>query len=587
MIDGQLIDEIRQQVDIVDVIGSYVALVKKGQGYFAVCPFHDDSHPSMSVSPQKQIYKCFVCNNGGNVFVFVQNYLKISFIEAVIEVAKFTNIDMSTYQYKKHTPVVKESSVVLYQMYDNASKIYSHYLHTESGATAKQYTNKRQLNDDIIHHFGIGYALKTNTLLQPFQKKEYALMDMYRSGLIVEAQQNPHDRYYNRLMFPLHDHDGRVVGFSGRLLEDREGESKYINSSESEIFTKGSILYNYHRVKNSVKQSGFVYICEGFMDVIGMYKANVENVVSIMGTALTKEHCNALLRLSKKVVLCLDGDKAGKVATIKSGLILKEHGFLVEVVALPDGKDPDDIVSTQGVDELLAILDKKVQFDAFWLECLYDDTRVENYSSVKEYIQKAGQIISSMHDEFDKTYYIDLVAKRANVDISIVQNSIVSNVSNIEEPIINIDYQKTTNLVNKYVQAERNLLHYMFLDRNVATRYVKDVGFMFNDLYKVIASYVVAYYKNNMIMEIADFISGIQDEKLIQNIVLISELVLPPLTYDIENKSAIDDYIELIKQKTIELEIHDLSTQMMEVSDTNKQADLLKKIIELKEKRTL
>lgn len=584
--DNDLINQIRQQVDIVDVISGYIPLVKKGQGYFAVCPFHDDSHPSMSVSPQKQIYKCFVCNNGGNVFSFVQDYLKISFIEAVLEVAKHTNIDVSNYVYEKKVPVVKESSVVLYQMYENASKIYAHYLHTKQGIQAKEYTKSRNLTDEIIEKFGIGYSLKTNTLYDAFVKKEYPVMDMYRSGLIVESTK-PHDRYYNRLMFPLHDHNGRVVGFSGRLLEDKDGESKYINSSESEIFTKGSILYNYHRVLPISKTTDFTYICEGFMDVVGMYKAGIENVVAIMGTALTKEHCFSLLKLNKKVVLCLDGDRAGKVATIKSAQVLLQHGLNVEVVTLPSGNDPDDIVTKHGVDELKAILDKKVTFESFHLDFLYEDTRMENYSSKKEYIEKSTKIISSMKDDYDKSYYANIVATRSGLELNLITNMIANTVINVASPQVVVDFKKSHDLVNKYVQAERNLLYYMLLDKEVSNYYYGELGYMFDDIYKVIASYVIAYYRNNMVLEVADFISGIHDEQLVQNIVTISELNLPPLSKVESDRTVIHDYVDLIKSRSNETEINDLTTELKEINDPNKKAEILERIIELKGKRLL
>ena len=291
------INEIRQSVDIVDVIGEYLSLQKKGRNYVALCPFHDDKNPSMSISPDKQIFMCFVCGTGGNVFTFLQKYLKISYIEAVKKVAEMGHIDLSDYHLDVEARPISKENATLYQMHEEAQKIYSYYLNTKLGLEAKTYLMKRHFSDELIKEFQIGYAPLQSTLYQAFEKLGFQEIDMVKSGLIVESYQH-FDRFQDRIMFPLYNQQGQVVGFSGRIYKPTQTESKYMTSPESDIFIKGQVLYHYHQCKEAVKEAGFIYLLEGFMDVIAMYKAGIENTVAIMGTALTKGHIQALRRLT-------------------------------------------------------------------------------------------------------------------------------------------------------------------------------------------------------------------------------------------------------------------------------------------------
>lgn len=354
------INEIRQSVDIVDVIGEYLPLEKKGRNYIALCPFHDDKHPSMSVSPDKQIFMCFVCGTGGNVFTFLQKYLKISYIEAVKKVAEIGHIDLSEYHLDVVSSPISKENASLYQMHEEAQKIYSYYLNTKLGLEAKAYLTKRHFSDELIKEFQIGYAPLQSTLYQAFEKLGFQEIDMVKSGLIVESYQH-FDRFQDRIMFPLYNQQGQVVGFSGRIYKPTQTDSKYVNSPESDIFIKGQTLYHYHQCKEAVKEAGFIYLLEGFMDVIAMYKAGIENTVAIMGTALTKGHIQALRRLTHHVHLCLDGDQAGQTAMSKAARELEEAGFQVSIIVLPDNHDPDEIYEEQGKEGLQEALKKTLK----------------------------------------------------------------------------------------------------------------------------------------------------------------------------------------------------------------------------------
>lgn len=576
------INEIRQSVDIVDVIGNYLSLQKKGRNYVSICPFHDDSHPSMSISPERQIYMCFVCHNGGNVFTFLKNYLKIPYIEAVKIVANMGHVDISEYHLEQRVQPVDQKLEPLYSMHDEANKIYNHYLNTKLALEAKEYLSKRKITEEIINMFEIGYAPSNNVLLKAFEKKNYNKISMFESGLIIESNTG-YDRFNNRIMFPLHDVSGRVVGFSGRVYQPSQNESKYMNSPESDIFIKGEMLYNYHRVIEESRQAGYVIINEGFMDVIALYKAGIKNAVAIMGTALTKGHLKLLKRLSKTVYLCLDGDQAGKNATIKSIDVLLQADFVVKVVDLPDNLDPDEFLELKGADELNALVQRPLSSLDFKMDYYYEMTNMDNYEERKNYLETIAQEISALDDMIDQDYYIQQLEKKSGFSKEMIIKLVGSKtIVKREQPksVDYIPYQKSIHLIDKYARAERDLLYYMMSDKNVAMMYEAKAGFMFNDTYRIIANYIIDYYRHEVVLEIADLISSIEDENLVKNIVEISQLELPKL----KDTKAIDDYIEIIKRKTVKIKIEELKQALKDTYDPKQKAQILKEIIALKDK---
>lgn len=587
------INEIRQSVDIVDVIGSYLSLEKKGRNYVALCPFHDDSRPSMSISPEKQIYMCFVCHNGGNVFSFLKDYLKISYIEAVKKVAEIGQVDLSEYHLEETKRPVNEKLQPLFKMHEEAAKIYSHYLNTRLGISAKEYLSSRKIDDDIITTFQIGFAPNENILVKAFEKLEFTKIDMYRSGLVIESSKG-YDRFTNRIVFPLHNQDGRVVGFSGRIFGTSQGEAKYMNSPESEIFIKGDILYNYHRVKESVRKAGYVIVCEGFMDVIALYKAGIENAIAIMGTALTKGHMQAMHRLTKNIHLCLDGDSAGKAATIKCLDVLEQNGFTVKVIALPKDKDPDEVLEEHGQEELVAIFKTPISPIEFKMTYYYDMSNMANYEERKNYLETMIASISLIDDPIDRDYYVEQLVKKSGFSKDTITNLLHNKEQHIPKKI-EPTFKQTKKLLSKYIKAERDLLYYMMEDRNVALRYEAQGGYMFNQIYKLIASYIVNYYRKQNILEVADFIDsikysdGIKDENIVQNIIDISQLELPSIKQisddrEVYNYQVIDDYIKIIKENTLRLHIEELNTALINTYDPKQKAKILEEIIVFEEK---
>ncbi|MFV0394582.1 MAG: DNA primase [Coprobacillaceae bacterium] len=588
-LSDEKINEIRQSVDIVDVVGAYLPLTKKGRNYVTICPFHDDTNPSMSVSPEKQIYMCFVCHSGGNVFTFLKDYLKISYIEAVKKVAEIGRVDISEYHLVTEKKPVNQKLAPVYKMHEEANKIYSHYLQTKSGLAAKEYLTHRDIHDDIIETFEIGYALPQSILVKSFSNMGYSLLEMVRSGLVIESNEG-YDRFTNRIMFPLHDYEGRVVGFSGRIFRESNNEAKYMNSPESEIFIKGENLYNYHRVKETVRQAGHVIICEGFMDVIAFHRAGIENAVAIMGTALTNGHMKALHRLTKTIYLCLDGDNAGRQATLKSLELLEKQNFDVRIMELPEGSDPDELLKEKGKEELQAMVKHVMMPISFKMNYYYEQTNMQNYEDKKSYLEKMIVAIADLNDEIDRDYYIDELEKRSGFNKQTIYNSLSKVTNQVtltkQEPIT---YTRNKKLINKYIKAERNLLYYMLEDREVSNRYEKQLGFMFDNIYNIIAKYIVDFYRQNFVLEVADLVSSIEDQKIVQNIIDISQLSLPPIkekedTQLVYHYQVIDDYIDTIKERTNMMKEQELKRALEETFDPKQKAKILEEIIALKER---
>lgn len=578
------IDEIRQSVDIVDVMGQYLELHKKGKNYMAICPFHDDNHPSLSISQSRQIYKCFVCGNGGNVFTFIQEYLKVPFVESVMKVAEFGHVDMSGYSLEKRVVKVDEALAPLYDMHAFALKLYMYYLYTQSGKQALDYLRHRGFDDELIKMFGIGYAPDKYILHERFQKEGYTEVAQVKSGLVLENERH-YDRFRDRVMFPLYDEFGKVVGFSGRVYKAQDKNSKYMNSPESDIFIKGKTLYNYHRAKEAVRQAGFVYINEGFMDVIAMHRAHHDNCIALMGTALTKDHLRMLKRMTRTIHLCLDGDMAGQAAAMKSSDLLTSQGFEVKIVLLPDGRDPDEILSTEGIEGLDAVLKDTLSPIDFMMafECSKLDLR--NYEDRKTLLVKACEKIAKIEDRIDRGHYITKLSSLTDFPKEIIEEQLLNSSAVIEHReqfsqnrIETIQDQRP--ILDKYTLAEKNLLFYMLNDRQVSDIYEAKAGFMHNDTYRALAAYIRDYYRTHQTMDIANLIDkiGSSHSTLVNALTDIAECSLP-LPYQ---KEVIDDYIARITENTKNIREQELQEQFKNVLAPSAKAEILQKLIDLK-----
>ena len=397
------INEIRSKVDIVDIISSYLPLTQKGKNYFGVCPFHDDTNPSMSVSRDKQIYKCFSCGASGNVYNFIMDYEHVSFKEALKILADKAGIEIKGISIsKKETKNDK-----FYDMYDLAHKYYQNNMNSTYAKKAKEYLYSRQIDDNIIKTYKIGLSLdKQNELSKLLSTKGYDINTLNKLGLSNDNK----DVFVNRIMFPLYDLNGRIVGFSGRRYDGIK-DNKYVNTKGTDIFVKGETLYNYHIAREKVRTKNEVIVMEGFMAVIRSSVNGIENVVGLMVTAMTKEQANLIMHLSKNVTLCFDGDEPGRMACLENGSILESKGCNVRIVELSDNLDPDYYILKYGADSFKDLIKNSITLSDYRIKRLKKNINLKDDKEKTEYINRVLEETSKIEDEIHREFILKNLAK--------------------------------------------------------------------------------------------------------------------------------------------------------------------------------
>ena len=565
VISKEKIDEIRENTNIVDIISNYVSLVPKGKNYFGVCPFHDDNNPSMSVSPDKKIYKCFSCGATGSVFKFVMDYENISFPEAVKKLADIAGIKIDI-----KTSTKKKKNTVLYDIYKLSLKYYTNNINTTAGKEAKKYLKQRNIDENIIKEFKIGLATKSN--LANILIKKYKEEDVLKTGLIYKNDYGYMDLFYDRIMFPLYDLEGNAVAYSGRIY-NKEDNSKYINTRETEIFKKGELLYNYHKAKEKARQKNLIIVMEGFMDVIRAHTIGIDNVVATMGTAVTKNQANLIKRLAKEVILCFDGDNAGAKATISCADELIKIGVTPKVIRLENNLDPDEYIQKKGKEAFEEKLKNPISIMDFKLSYLKANKNLNNSNDEAKYIKEAVDEINKINDDILKEITIKKLVKETNIDESIIRKKINKTTKN------NVTPPKKQTKTNKYEIAQRNLLFYMLESSEVIKMYENKVTFMPNQNYRFLAREISMFYKENGYINIGEFIDSIEgDEDITQ---IIRKLQNSNLSENYTTKE-IEDYINTIKDYNIKNETKRLKKEMNETTDLEKKTKIAQKIIELK-----
>ena len=410
MVDKQLISEIKNSVNIVDVIGEVVQLTKAGRNFLGLCPFHGEKTPSFNVVEDKQFYHCFGCGRSGDVFKFIEDYRGVSFMEAVQIVGDQVGIRVQTLPPSQSRPQQADEKQPFYEIHQEAAKFYHAILMTtKMGEEARQYLYDRGLDDEVLRHFQIGLApAEGNYLLQSVSGKfsENILAD---SGLFhISDRGTMYDAFQDRIMFPLSDDTGRVIAFSGRIWRDpTEGakpQGKYKNSRSTLLFNKSYELYHLDKAKQVAKKNHELYLMEGFMDVIAAYRAGIENAVASMGTALTQEHVAHLSKFTKKVILAYDGDKAGRLATAKALEVLEKQE--VEVVQIPDQMDPDEYLNKNSPQALADLLEKTRLSRVEFLMDYWKPDNIENLQAQIEFVEKMAPLIAQTPSVTAQNTYI-------------------------------------------------------------------------------------------------------------------------------------------------------------------------------------
>lgn len=566
---------IQRKVNIVDVIQNYLPVEKKGKNYFAICPFHDDHNPSLSISPEKQIYTCFVCGASGNVFNFVMNYENISFTSAVIKVANLVGINLDIKQDKKE--IVKSNKYdSYYKIFNIVSKYYQNNLNSVYGTKALEYLEKRNIKKDVIKEFEIGLSLNDNLVSKLLSSKGYDLHNLEELGLCGVKDKFLYDIFRNRIMFPLKDSLGNVVGFSGRIYNG-EKDSKYINSKESVIFKKGKTLYNYKNASKEAKEQKQIIIVEGFMDVIRLYTIGIKNVVATMGTAITKDHVSLIMKLSKNVVLLFDGDKAGEKATISAIDELSKVNIEPKIIRLEDNLDPDDYIIKKGKDAFLMHLNNPISKLDFVLNIKRSKTDFKDYNEISNYIKEAAKEISKIDDKIVYELTIKRLAKETLVDIDTIKN-IIGNIPSDKKEII---YKPKKVKMDKYELAENYLIHYMLRDPNAILVYQNNVSYLSSKNLNLLAVKILEFYEKNRYINVTDFTVFLEDdEALINEVLKIDSIKLP----DKVDVNVIKEYIKTIDDGIIKSEIKNIKEKISVEQDVAKKIILLEKLAMLKKR---
>ena len=565
-ISNEVMNEIRNKTDIVDVISKYVNLTKKGKNYFGVCPFHDDHSPSMSVSPDKQIYTCFSCGASGNVFTFVADFEKISFLQAVRLLGEKAGINVGSdvsYSEKKDE---------YFDVYSLANKFYQNSLFTNLGKNAIEYLEKRNIDKDTIKKFGIGLSIQKVSITDYLVSKKYSIDKLVQYGI---TNDNGHDIFINRIMFPIYDLSGNPVAFSGRIYNTRD-TAKYVNTKETDKFKKGKILYNYHIAKEQLKKNDTVIIMEGQMDVIRASTIGVNNCIATMGTALTKDHKNIIRNMTNNVVLCFDGDAAGEKATVSAIELLEDSGVNIKIVRLPDNMDPDEYILKNGKDSFLAQINSGINLIDYKMELLKKNKNFGNIKDISSYINSALKELTNEKDDIVIELNLKKISDNFNIDYETIRDKYKKLVKNKKEVIKVVKPKKS---YNKYVMAENSLIYYMLKNEKVLNMVENRVGYFPDKNIRELSNEIIYYFHKYGIINVADFISYISDRA--EMLKTLQDIIAMDIKEDFQELE-IEDYIFVVNSYHREVKINNLNKKLKEEKDPLKQAEISMEIMKIR-----
>lgn len=570
-ISNEIINEIRNKTDIVDVVSRYVNLTKKGKNYIGVCPFHDDHSPSMSVSPEKQIFTCFSCGATGNVFTFVSDFEKISFSDAVRLLGEKAGISIGNNTY-----IGNSKRDEYFDIYDNANKFYQNSLFTNLGKNAIKYLKNRNIDRDTIKKFGIGLSVQKLSLTDYLKNKNYSIDKLIDVGL---TNDNGNDIFINRIMFPIYDLAGNPVAFSGRIYNTKD-TSKYINTKETDKFKKGKILYNYHIAKEHLKKNDSVIIMEGQMDVIRASTIGVNNCIATMGTALTRDHKSIIKNMTNNVILCFDGDSAGEKATISAIELLEDTGIDIKIVRLPNDMDPDEYIIKEGKDSFLYQISNATNLIDYKMELLKKNKDFGNIKDISSYVNSALKELVYEKDDI----VVELNLKKLATSFDIDYDNLVNKYEKLKNDNNNnkdsyVKVNKPKKVYNRYGQAECYLIYYMLKDDRVINMVEKRVGYFPDKNIRELSNEIIYYFHKYGIINVADFISYISSRNEILN--TLKEILAMNIKEDFLIDE-IEDYIFVINEYHKEVKINDLNKKLKEEKDPLKQAKISLEIMKIR-----
>lgn len=593
-ISEEKIEEVRKSTDIVEVIGQFVQLKKQGKQYTGLCPFHGEKSPSFSVSPDKQVYHCFGCGAGGNVFTFLKEHEGHSFIDSVKFLAQKGGVDLpEEIDASTNSRSANNQFAQMLKGHEVAATFYQRvFAFTEEGNAGRTYANQREFTNEQLTHFQIGFAPSGWENLATFLgKKNFSEAEMVQAGLLAEREQSDgvYDRFRQRLMFPICDPQGRVVGFSGRIVG--EGKPKYLNSPETPIFQKNKLLYGLHLARAAIRKKNSAVLLEGAADVVAAWGAGIDNGVATLGTALTEEHARTLRRNTEHVLLCYDSDAAGQSAAYRAADILEQAGCTVSIAHMPDGYDPDDYIKAFGPERFQAdVIGSGQTVMSFKMKYLRQEKNLRDEGERIVYIEEVLKELAKLTSAIEKDYYLRQLADEFSLSLDVLKQeqyrlyreTKTFHPAKDANPPTNVTERRQVRqkrLLPAYQNAERILLALMMENEEVAWQVQERIGAAFNvDDHQALFAYLLAYYGQGNTANPKDFLQSIEDTSLVR---LASEI--STMTVNVEcSEEELEDYIKQIQDYPKRVEIQHKQSALKLEHDPITQAKLLIEIQQLK-----
>lgn len=569
-VDEATINAIRRKHPIREVVERYVSLTKKGEDYWGICPFHNDNSPSMSVSVKLDMFQCFACHKAGNVFNFIAGMENISYGEAIRLLAKEDGYEVVNVE-KRTNPHLKQ-----YEINNLAIKFYQNNLNSSLGINAINYLQQRQIDRDTIKKFEIGLSISRQSLTS-FLLNKYTVDELIDLGL---TNSNRTDTFVDRIMIPIHDLNGNPIGFGGRIYQTKDS-SKYINTKSTDIFDKSTILYNYHRAHNKLSKDEAIIIMEGYFDVIRAGTVGVYNCVAPMGTSLTKKHIKILKKITNNIILCFDGDEAGKEATVRAIPLLEEENINIKIIRLEE-KDPDEFIIKRGKDAFLEKIKNPISVMDFKMHVLSENKNLNDTKEISKYLDELIRELTKEKDSFVVELTLKKLEKRFNIDYSTI-------FERYKKYKLNYDKQRKTNnfkvnnndkkVLNKYGQATNNLLYYMIVSPEIIDWVVDKVIMIMDDKKRRLFNEIIYYYHKYGDLVIADFISYLNTKTDVYDV--FNEIINMNSKKEY-TKEEIEDYINCVNEYYKVSKIEKLKLELNTEADPMKQANILNEIMKIR-----
>ncbi|MFJ8067760.1 DNA primase [Peribacillus sp. NPDC096447] len=561
-IEDEKINQIREAVDIVDLIGEYVQLKKQGRNYFGLCPFHGENSPSFSVSTEKQIFHCFGCGAGGNIFTFLMDIEGYSFVESAKVLAEKGNVplDVEINKDSKRSNMPAGSQQMV-EAHDLLRKFYHHLLvNTKEGQDALEYLLKRGFTEETIEKFQIGYSLDSWDFVSKFLlKRGFPAEYMEQAGLIIyrEKDESYFDRFRNRVMFPIMDHQGNTIAFSGRAMGD--DEPKYLNSPETPIFNKSKTLYNFHHARPHIRKKEQAVIFEGFADCISAVGAGVENAVATMGTALTDQHIQLLKRNTDQILICYDSDSAGLNAANRAVNMLQDHEFSVKVALMPDNLDPDDYIKEFGEKSFVSeVIGASLTYMAFKMHYLRRGKNVNNEGDRIQYIEEVLKEISRLPNAVERDHYLRQLSSEFSLSLDALEQQqrqvffTERKKGTLPQPAAQkkMSLQYEHKLKPAHHNAEMKLIAHMLKSRDTTFKIQQLLGqTVFHvDEHQAIITYLYAFYEDGHEPDTSFFLTYLPDPNLRR---IVSEIEMMSVNEEVTDKELTDCINQVLKYEKL------------------------------------